>query len=134
MLERRLMVFCLCILLIVGDLAFQAQRRAWSQAASRAGVTNFGYLFTQPQPAEAALGLGGKSRSLHTSLLFGIPALTTRILFTSVSWFRNPICVRRSFRHFCIGNVTERRHARLLDFVRHELEPQRWGWKQTYYF
>ena len=45
---------------IVGDFRFEAQRRAWSQAASRAGVTNFGYLFTQPQPATAARGLGGK--------------------------------------------------------------------------
>ena len=44
----------------VGDYRFQAQRRAWSQAASRADAANFGYLFTQPQPATAAQGLGGK--------------------------------------------------------------------------
>ena len=49
--------------LIVGDTWFQAQRRAWSQAASKAGVTNFGYLFTQPQPTSPAQSLGGKSSS-----------------------------------------------------------------------
>ena len=53
----------LLLLLIVGDTWFQAQRRAWSQAASKAGVTNFGYLFTQPQPTSPAQSLGGKSSS-----------------------------------------------------------------------
>ena len=57
------------LLYLVGDSAFQAQRRAWSRAASKAGVTNFGYLFTEPQPAQAAQGLGGMLSSSHLSSL-----------------------------------------------------------------
>jgi len=75
--------FWLPLLLIVGDLAFEAQRRAWSQAASKAGVTNFGYLFTQPQPATAALGFGGKMRYSHLSLWYPSPSLAS--IFASVS-------------------------------------------------
>ena len=60
-------------LYIVGDLRFQAQRRVWSQAASRVGVTNFGYLFTQPQPATAAQGLGGKMDAYISSLSYTRP-------------------------------------------------------------
>jgi len=42
---------------VVGDINFQAQRRAWIQAASTAGVKTFGYLFTQPQPmSDPAIG------------------------------------------------------------------------------
>jgi len=74
--------FWLPLPLIVGDLAFQAQRRAWSQAASRAGVTNFGYLFAQPQPASATPGLGGKMRCSHLSLLVSQPR--SRELFLQV--------------------------------------------------
>jgi hypothetical protein len=35
-------------LLIVGDLWFHSQRRAWMQAANKFGVKTFGYLFTDP--------------------------------------------------------------------------------------
>ncbi|KIL66090.1 hypothetical protein M378DRAFT_161332 [Amanita muscaria Koide BX008] len=34
---------------IFGDLAFQSQRRFWSQGYSDAGVKTYGYLFTEPQ-------------------------------------------------------------------------------------
>ena len=64
------------VLYIVGDLYFQAPRRVWSQAASRAGVTNFGYLFKQPQPDTAAQGLGGKMDG-HISPLWYTPSLLT---------------------------------------------------------
>ena len=117
----------LLLLLIVGDTGFQAQRRAWSQAASRAGVTNFGYLFTQPQPAAPARNFGGKIRCSHLSSL--VP-LFTRIGFASVPRFRTLLrircCkrVRRSKRHICSGVVASRYHARLLDLVRLELGPQ----------
>jgi len=72
--------FWLSPLPIVGDLAFQAQRHAWSQAASKAGVTNFGYLFTEPQLAAAIPSLGGKIRCSHFSSLVFQP-LFTHILF-----------------------------------------------------
>ncbi|KAF5310380.1 hypothetical protein D9611_012087 [Ephemerocybe angulata] len=36
----------------VGDITFAAPRRQWSQAAAKAGVKSYGYLFTQPQPSQ----------------------------------------------------------------------------------
>ena len=44
---------------VVGDIMFQAPRRAWSQSASRFGVRNFAYLFSDPEAvpvSEPALG------------------------------------------------------------------------------
>lgn len=43
-----------------GDIAFHSQRRYFQQTAARAGVKNWGYLFTQPQPSIPAL-YGGKN-------------------------------------------------------------------------
>ena len=63
-------------LFIVGGTWFQAQRRAWSQAASKAGVTNFGYLFTQPQPAP---NLGGKNKRSYLPLGFTALAHAHRV-------------------------------------------------------
>ena len=45
---------------IVDDVAFQAPRRAWIQAASKAGVKTFGYLFTDQNAALQNPSLGGE--------------------------------------------------------------------------
>ncbi|KAF6745461.1 triacylglycerol lipase 3 [Ephemerocybe angulata] len=37
---------------LFGDITFAAPRRQWSQAAAKAGVKSYGYLFTQPQPSQ----------------------------------------------------------------------------------
>jgi len=56
---------------IVGDLDFQSQRRSWIQAASRAGVKTFGYLFTQPQPTnDPSLGV---SHASEVFFVYGVP-------------------------------------------------------------
>lgn len=39
-----------------GDVAFQAVRRNFNQVAATAGLKNYGYLFTEPQPASGRLG------------------------------------------------------------------------------
>ena len=41
---------------IVGDLEFQALRRAWINAAALSGVKTFGYYFTDPQTTPIAPG------------------------------------------------------------------------------
>ena len=42
---------------LIGDVSFQAPRRAWIQAAIAAGVTTYGYLFAdQNSVTEASLG------------------------------------------------------------------------------
>ena len=41
---------------MVGDLEFQALRRAWINAAAVSGVKTFRYLFTDPQAAPIAPG------------------------------------------------------------------------------
>ena len=41
---------------IVGDLSFQALRRAWINAAASQGVTTFGYLFTEPSASTGTNG------------------------------------------------------------------------------
>jgi len=55
-----------------GDISFQSQRRAWMQTAARAGVKTFGYLFTQPMPATAALGIG-VSHGSEIPFVYGAP-------------------------------------------------------------
>ncbi|KAG2008180.1 carotenoid ester lipase [Coprinopsis cinerea AmutBmut pab1-1] len=40
-----------------GDMAFDAPRRQWSQAAASHGHRAYGYLFTQPQPGDPAIGV-----------------------------------------------------------------------------
>ncbi|KAG6809174.1 hypothetical protein H0H92_001307 [Tricholoma furcatifolium] len=59
-----------------GDLSFQAQRRNFNQVASRAGVKTFGYLFTDPQPANDANGLG-VSHGSEVSYVYGAPTTAT---------------------------------------------------------
>ncbi|KAF8056297.1 extracellular triacylglycerol lipase precursor [Lyophyllum atratum] len=59
-----------------GDLSFQSQRRSWSQTFSRAGVKTFGYLFTEPQPATAAFGLGVAHGS-EVTFVYGKPTTAT---------------------------------------------------------
>ncbi|KIL66683.1 hypothetical protein M378DRAFT_374064 [Amanita muscaria Koide BX008] len=52
---------------IFGDLAFQSQRRFWSQGYSHAGIKTYGYLFTEPPTGTAAvLGV------LHSSELVAL--------------------------------------------------------------
>ncbi|KAG6834989.1 hypothetical protein H0H93_005872, partial [Arthromyces matolae] len=43
---------------IEGDLSFQSQRRHFNQIAALAGLKSYGYLFTDPQTATEAEGLG----------------------------------------------------------------------------
>lgn len=43
-----------------GDLMFQAPRRLWTQAASRAGLRTFGYLFTGPTLPVVPPSFGGE--------------------------------------------------------------------------
>ncbi|PFH50825.1 hypothetical protein AMATHDRAFT_60267 [Amanita thiersii Skay4041] len=44
---------------MTGDVSFLSQRRFWSEAGSRAGVKNFAYLFTEPDPtAPPEVGVG----------------------------------------------------------------------------
>ena len=46
---------------VVGDIMFQAPRRAWSQSASRFGVRNYAYLFSDPEAVSASEpALGGE--------------------------------------------------------------------------
>ncbi|EAU89349.2 lipase I [Coprinopsis cinerea okayama7 len=40
-----------------GDMGFDAPRRQWSQAAASHGHRAYGYLFTQPQPGDPAVGV-----------------------------------------------------------------------------
>ena len=44
---------------LLGDLLFQATRREWIQAAAAAGVTTFGYIFTDQNAAAADPAKGG---------------------------------------------------------------------------
>ena len=46
-----------------GDIAFQAPRREWIQAAAAAGVPAYGYIFTDQNAAAAEPSLGGVYRS-----------------------------------------------------------------------
>ncbi|RDB17139.1 Lipase 2 [Hypsizygus marmoreus] len=55
---------------IQGDLFFEAPRRLWIQIASAAGIKCFGYLFTEPDPANAGTGLGVAHAS-DVPLLYG---------------------------------------------------------------
>ncbi|KAF8909723.1 esterase 1 [Gymnopilus junonius] len=60
---------------ILGDTAFQAQRRSWSRTATKAGVKTFGYLFTQPQPgSNPALGV---FHSAEVFFVYGAPPDTS---------------------------------------------------------
>uniref|UniRef100_A0A8H7XT35 Carboxylic ester hydrolase n=1 Tax=Psilocybe cubensis TaxID=181762 RepID=A0A8H7XT35_PSICU len=59
---------------LFGDLAFQGQRRAWIQAASRVGVKTFGYLFTQPQPNSGPFGVFHGS---EVPYVYGAPSDTS---------------------------------------------------------
>jgi len=60
---------------LMGDLSFQSQRRSWIQAASRAGVKTFGYLFTQPQPkSDPSIGVSHGSEVLF---VYGAPEDTS---------------------------------------------------------
>ena len=45
---------------IITDIAFQAPRRAWVQAATAAGVPTYGYLFTDQNAALQDPVLGGE--------------------------------------------------------------------------
>ena len=50
---------------LLGDVSFQAPRRAWIQAAASAGVTTYGYLFADQNAAtEASLGGAYSRRAL----------------------------------------------------------------------
>ena len=50
---------------LLGDVTFQAPRRAWIQAAASAGVTTYGYLFAdQNAVTEASLGGAYSRRAL----------------------------------------------------------------------
>ena len=44
---------------LLGDASFQATRREWIQAATAAGVTTFGYIFTDQNVAAADPARGG---------------------------------------------------------------------------
>ena len=46
---------------LLGDASFQATRREWIQAATAAGVTTFGYIFTDQNAALADPATGGAS-------------------------------------------------------------------------
>ncbi|KAG6864762.1 hypothetical protein C0991_007288, partial [Blastosporella zonata] len=59
-----------------GDLSFQAQRRNFNQVAARWGLKTFGYLFTDPQPANAGTGLG-VSHGSEVSYVYGAPTTPT---------------------------------------------------------
>jgi hypothetical protein len=53
---------------IFGDLHFTSQRRFWSQTFSKADITTYGYLFTEPPyglPAE----LGGQDLLMHNIIV-----------------------------------------------------------------
>ncbi|KAJ3838824.1 esterase 1 [Lentinula raphanica] len=54
-----------------GDLAFQAPRRLWIEAASKAGVKTFAYLFTQPQPTNPVFL--GVSHGTEIVYVYGAP-------------------------------------------------------------
>lgn len=63
---------------IMGDIMFQAPRRAWSQSATQYGVRNYGYIFTDPQAVPVDLPmLGGEQPStlyLHPRYIYdGLP-------------------------------------------------------------
>ncbi|CAK5277527.1 unnamed protein product [Mycena citricolor] len=60
---------------IDGDLDFHSQRRQWIEAAANAGVTTFGYLFTQPQPN--GLPQLGVAHGSEVFYVFGTPADTS---------------------------------------------------------
>jgi acetylcholinesterase len=54
---------------LVTDLSFVSQRRLLSKSATLHGVKNYGYLFTDPQPADPPY-LGGLSDHISASLVF----------------------------------------------------------------
>ncbi|KAJ7118477.1 extracellular triacylglycerol lipase precursor [Mycena crocata] len=60
---------------IVGDLDFQSQRRVWMETAANAGVSTFGYLFTQPQPTIPPLF--GVTHSTEILYVYGAPSDTS---------------------------------------------------------
>ncbi|KAF9531109.1 esterase 1 [Crepidotus variabilis] len=60
---------------IQGDISFQSQRRSLSQIASRAGISVYSYLFTQPTPnAPPSLGV---FHSSEIAYVYGKPTDTT---------------------------------------------------------
>ncbi|RDB17237.1 Lipase 2 [Hypsizygus marmoreus] len=61
---------------IQGDLLFEAPRRLWMHIASAAGIKSFGYLFTEPDPANAGIGLGVAHAS-DVPVLYGTQANPT---------------------------------------------------------
>ncbi|KAJ3551617.1 hypothetical protein NM688_g4599 [Phlebia brevispora] len=61
---------------IVGDLAFQALRRAWIQAATKAGVKTYGYLFTQASAATPSQLFFGVQHESDIGYTYGDKVLT----------------------------------------------------------
>ncbi|KAJ6514750.1 extracellular triacylglycerol lipase precursor [Mycena vulgaris] len=70
---------------IMGDLMFQAQRRAWMHAAAKFGVKTFGYLFSDPAPPIVIPMLGGKPATrdalgvTHTADILYVYGLETEV-------------------------------------------------------
>ncbi|KAH9940512.1 extracellular triacylglycerol lipase precursor [Epithele typhae] len=62
---------------LMGDAAFQAPRRAWIQAASKAGVPAFGYLFADQNVVPALFPYLGVYHSTEISYAYGTVQQTT---------------------------------------------------------
>ncbi|PIL26441.1 hypothetical protein GSI_12199 [Ganoderma sinense ZZ0214-1] len=59
---------------LLGDASFQATRREWIQAAAGAGVTTFGYIFTD-QNAALANPVRGVHHASEVAYVYGDPAI-----------------------------------------------------------
>ncbi|OBZ71124.1 Lipase 2 [Grifola frondosa] len=74
---------------ILGDVYFQAPRRAWSHKMSKAGVKSFSYLFTDPQALDQdpTSVPGGVPHESEVTYAFGGPAFAgTPSPADSLSW------------------------------------------------
>jgi len=91
----------------MGDLSFQSQRRSWIQAASRAGVKTFGYLFTQPQPNDDP-SIGGSP-----NLLCILPVDMT-MFDNSIAWIWDSLRLWRTLRQIGLCPSSQQHHDWLL--------------------
>ncbi|KAJ7866606.1 extracellular triacylglycerol lipase precursor [Mycena olivaceomarginata] len=62
---------------IEGDVGFTSQRRFWADTAANARVSNFGYLFTQPQLPAVVPPAFGVSHGTEIPYVYGAPTDTS---------------------------------------------------------